>query len=212
MTNHDYNHLATINPATGKADVSIAPKGLAWAATPVTRAYVDEAGLDERFVMPHRFNTRLTLCYMVLCPESIARWYNNDQKREEKKDDRLGRCLITSEITGKPIRCPDSKSCIGCPNAVMENNAVAALSYEKLIEENGYEAAVHDTTSDVATNSMAIEQMLSELSDIKELLPTILNLRAQGLTPKEIGEVLGIKKTKLYDSLNTIERIAEKYF
>ena len=94
----------------------------------------------------------------------------------------------------------------------MENDTVAALSYEKMIEEDGYEAAVHDTTSDVATNSMAIEQMMSELSDIKELLPTILKLRAQGLTPKEIGEVLGIKKTKLYDSLNTIERIAEKYF
>ena len=74
------------------------------------------------------------------------------------------------------------------------------------------EAAVHDTTSDIATNSMAIDQMMSELSDIKELLPAMLGVRTQGRTPTESGGVLGIKKTKLYDSLNTIERIAEKYF
>ena len=212
MTNHDYNHLATINPATGKADVSIAPKGLAWAATPVTRDYVKEAGLDERFVMLHKFNSRLTLCYMVLCKENLSHWYENDQKQEEKKEDRLKRCPITSEKTGKTIHCPDKKSCYGCPYAVMDVGTSAPISYDRMLEEDGFDVAVHDTTSDTATTTMAIEQMMSELSDIKEQLPTILKLRTQGLTPKEIGKVLGIKKTKLYDSLNTIEKIAEKYF
>ena len=212
MTTQDFNHLATINLATGKADVTVAPKGLEWAATPVTWKYVKEAGLDERFVMLHKFNSRLTLCYMVLCKENVSRWYENDQKQEEKKEDRLKRCPIRSEKTGKEIRCPDKRSCYGCPNAVMDVGTSAPISYDRLLEEDGFDVAVHDTTSDMATTSVAIEQMMSELSDIKEQLPTILKLRAQGLTPKEIGEVLGIKKTKLYDSLKTIEQVAEKYF
>lgn len=211
MKTRDLNHLATFNPSTGKADVSVAPEGLAWAATPVTKEYVEAAGLDKRFVMRHRFNTKSTLCYMVLCDESIAGWYENDQKQEEKKADRLKRCQITSEVTGKAVRCPDRKSCCGCSNADMDAETASPISYERLLEEDGFDVATYDMTSDAAMTSIAIEQIMSELSEAKGQLSTIFELRAQGLTPKEIGCVLGMKKTKLYKTLNAIGRIADKY-
>lgn len=193
-------------------DFSNPPEGKCYCPMPINREQIVEWGLDPRYVVTHKFSSTPKLCYMVLCDEKIAREYVQAEKTDCKKRERDYRCIITSPITGKPICCPDSKSCIGCPNATLKNvPKVGGISYESLIEETGYEKGTHDHTSDKALTNIVTDDILVELSSINEKLAEIMKLRLEGLEVKEIGEKLGIKKSTLYDDMKKIAAIARKH-
>jgi len=88
---------------------------------------------------------------------------------------------------------------------------VEPLSYEKKVEDEGYEIEVPDHTSDEALTNIMTEELLTELRSINEKLAMILELRLEGLEGKEIGEKLNIKKSTLYDDMKKIVTIATKY-
>ena len=88
---------------------------------------------------------------------------------------------------------------------------VGSISYERLIEEIGYEKRTHDHTSDEALTNNITDDLLAELSSINEKLAEILQLRLKGLEVKEISEKLGIKKSTLYDDMKKIAAIASKH-
>ena len=179
---------------------------------PINREQIIEWRLDPRYVVTHKFSNTSRLCYMVLCDEKIVREYVQAEKTDCKKRERENRCIITSPITGKPICCPDSKSCSGCEYATMENvPKMGAISYESLVEETGYEKGTHDRTSDDALANIVTDDILEELSSINEKLAEIFQLRLKGLDIKEIGEKLEIKKSTLYDDMKKIAKIASKH-
>lgn len=195
-----------------RIDFSNPPAGKRYCPMPINREQIVEWDLDPRYVVTHKFSNTPRLCYMVLCDEKIAREYIQAEKTDCKKRERENRCIITSPITGKPICCPDSKSCMGCEYASMENiPMVGGISYERLIEEIGYEKGTHDHTSDEALTNIITDDLLAELSSNNEKLAQILQLRLKGLEIKKIGEKLGIKKTTLYDDMKKIAAIASKH-
>ena len=85
------------------------------------------------------------------------------------------------------------------------------LSYEKKVEDEGYEIEVPDHTSDEALTNIMTAELLTELRSINEKLTMILELRLEGLEVKKIGEKLHIKKSTLYDDMKKIVTIATKY-
>lgn len=195
-----------------RIDFSNQPEGKRYCPMPVTREQIIEWDLAPRYVVTHKFSNTPRLCYMVLCDEKIARECVQAEKAACKKRERENRCIITSPITGKPICCPDSRSCIGCEYTAMENvSKVGGIAYERLIEETGYEKGAHDLTSDEALTNIETAEILEELSSTSEKLAEILKLRLQGLEAKEISEKLGIKKSTLYDDLKIIAAIASKH-
>ena len=200
------------NQSNKRIDFNNPPAGKRYCPIPINREQIVEWDLDPRYVVTHKFSNTPRLCYMVLCDEKIAREYIQAEKTDCKKRERENRCIITSPITGKPICCPDSNSCIGCEYASMENiPRVSGISYESLIEETGYEKGTHDHTSDDALTNIVTDEILEELSSINEKLAEILRLRLKGLEIKKIGEKLGIKKTTLYDDMKKIAAIASKH-
>ena len=193
-------------------DFSNPPTGKRYCPMPISKEQIIEWGLDPRYVVTHKFSNTPRLCYMVLCDEKIAKEYVQAEKAGCKKRERENRCIIASPITGKPICCPDSRSCIGCEYTTMENvSKVGGISYERLIEETGYEKGTHDLTSDEALTNIITDDLLAELSSNNEKLAEILQLRLKGLEVKEIGKKLGIKKSTLYDDMKKIAAIAKKH-
>ncbi len=200
------------NQSNKRIDFNNPPAGKRYCPIPINREQIVEWGLDPSYVVTHKFSNTPKLCYMVLCDESFAREYIQAEKTECKRRERENRCIITSPITGKPICCPDSKSCKGCEYASMENiPKVGGISYERLIEETGYEMGTHDHTSDEALTNNITDDLLAELSSNNEKLAEILKLRLEGLEAKEISEKLGIKKSTLYDDMKKIAAIACKH-
>lgn len=193
-------------------DFSNPPTGKRYCPMPISREQIIEWDLDPRYVVTHKFSSTPRLSYMVLCDEEFAKEYIQSEKTACKKRERENRCIIPSPITGKPICCPDSRSCIGCEYETMENvSKVGGISYERLIEEAGYEKGTHDLTSDEALTNIVTDGILAELSSINEKLAEILQLRLEGLEIKEIGEKLGIKRSTLYDDMKKIAVIASKH-
>ena len=195
-----------------RIDFNNPPAGKRYCPMPINKEQIIEWNLDPRYVVNHKFSNTKKLCYMVLCDEDFAREYIQAEKTDCKKREREDRCIITSPITGNPICCPDTNSCIGCEYASMENvPKVGGLSYESLIEETGYEKGTHDRTSDDALTNIVTDDILEELSSINKKLAEIFRLRLNGLEVKEIGEKLGIKKSTLYDDMKKIAAITSKY-
>ena len=196
-----------------RIDFSNPPAGKAYCPMPISEEMIIEWKLDRRYIVKeHKFSSTKKLCYMVLVDEDLAKAYVQDEKSDCKRMERLHRCIIPSPITGQPICCPDTNSCYGCKyagNLKAEN--VEPLSYEKKVEDEGYEIEVPDHTSDEGLTNIMTAELLTELRSINEKLAMILELRLEGLEVKEIGEKLNIKKSTLYDDMKKIVTIATKY-
>ena len=176
-------------------DFSNPPVGKYYCPMPISREQIVEWELDPNLVVWHKFSGTMKLCYMVLTDETVAKEYIQSEKTECKRKERERRCIISSPITGKPICCPDTKSCSGCEYVALDNvPRVETVSYEALLDDDGFEKGTHDLTSDEVTTKIATEQLLTELRSVNEKLAKILELRLSGLDIKEIGTQLGIKK------------------
>ena len=58
---------------------------------------------------------------------------------------------------------------------------------------------------------MTAEDILNDLESANTKLARIFELRLEGYEPKEISEILGIKRSTLYDDMKKIAKIAGKY-
>lgn len=187
------------------------PEGFEYAEMPISKEMLPDWELDPRYITYRKNGGRRQLCYMVLVPDQTAREYNQSYENEIHREARERRCRITSEKTGKTIRCPDDRSCVGCPfNDAMRQDRSSILSLDKM-QEDGYDAESHDRTSDEALTGFVIEELLEELRDANDKLAKILELRLQGYEQKQIGQILGIKKSTLSDDMKKIRTIATKY-
>lgn len=196
-----------------KADFNNAPAGYRYVPMIITKEQIKDWELDPKFVTYHRIGATLHLCYMVPIEEEKYPSYMADLKAEDKRRERERRCLIESPKTGQLIMCPESNRCYGCPNAGNPDMPkCSAISIDTLYEKNEYE--LPDATGDCENEvlaKMTAEDILNDLESANTKLARIFELRLEGYEPKEISEILGIKRSTLYDDMKKIAKIAGKY-
>ena len=199
------------NQNDSRIDFSNPPEGFSYAEMPITRDMIAEWELNPELIIRKRIGRKSRLCYMCLVPIAIAKEYNNLFRNEVKKEDRLERCMIPSPKTGRVIRCPDRKSCIGCPlNDAAKRCSDMPLSAEAL-EENGFPlAAPGNLEEDVVAEQTKLE-ILAELTETNRKLADIFQKMIEGAKPAEIGKELGIAKSTMYDDIKKIRAVAEKH-
>ena len=119
--------------------------------------------------------------------------------------------MVTSPKTGKLIRCPDDRSCIGCPfNDAMKQERASCLSLDQM-QEAEIETEAHDNVEDeVIAKDLELE-ILAELSSTNRKLVEIFERMTDGKKPGEISEELGIRKSTLYDGIAKIRKITKKH-
>ena len=194
-----------------RVDFSNPPEGYRYVPVIIEQEMIREWGLDPRFITMRFIGGRKHLVFMELWTEAEAKWYTQELKNEQHQEDRSRRCMVTSPKTGKLIRCPDDRSCVGCPfNDAMKQERASCLSLDQM-QEAEIETEAHDNVEDdVIAKDLELE-ILAELSSTNQKLTAIFEQLIAGRTPKEIGQELGIKKSTLYDDIEKIRKIAKRH-
>ena len=142
--NHKNQHSQSNN-----VDFSNPPEGYLYCMIPIDEEFLElEPDLDPDYITVRFIGSRRQLVYMQLWTEREAREYNQSFKNEIHAEDRSRRCMVTSPKTGKLIRCPDDRSCIGCPfNDAMKQERASCLSLDQM-QEAEIETEAHDNVED----------------------------------------------------------------
>ena len=205
--NHKNQHSQSNN-----VDFSNPPEGYLYCMIPIDEEFLElEPDLDPDYITVRFIGSRRQLVYMQLWTEREAREYNQSYKNEIHAEDRSRRCMVTSPKTGKLIRCPDERSCVGCPfNDAMKQERSSSLSLDQM-QEAGIETESHGNVEDeIIAKDLELE-ILAELSSTNQKLTAIFEQLIAGRTPKEIGQELGIKKSSLYDNIEKIRNVTKKH-
>ena len=195
-----------------RVDFSNPPEGYMYCMIPIDEEFLElEPDLDPDYITVRFIGSRRQLVYMQLWTEREAREYNQSFKNEIHAEDRSRRCMVTSPKTGKLIRCPDDRSCIGCPfNDAMKQERASCLSLDQM-QEAEIETEAHGNVEDeVIAKDLELE-ILAELSSTNRKLVEIFERMTDGKKPAEISEELGIRKSTLYDGIAKIRKITKKH-
>ena len=195
-----------------RVDFSNPPEGYLYCMIPIDEEFLElEPDLDPDYITVRFIGSRRQLVYMQLWTEREAREYNQSYKNEIHAEDRSRRCMVTSPKTGKLIRCPDDRSCVGCPfNDAMKQDRASCLSLDQM-QEAGIETESHGNVEDeIIAKDLELE-ILAELSSTNRKLVEIFERMTDGKKPAEISEELGIRKSTLYDGIAKIRKITKKH-
>ena len=194
-----------------RVDFNNPPEGYRYVPVIIEQEMIREWELDPRFITMRYIGGRKRLVYMELWTEAEAKWYTQELKNEQHQEDRSRRCMVTSPKTGKLIRCPDERSCVGCPfNDAMKQERSSSLSLDQM-QEAGIETEAHGNVEDeIIAKDLELE-ILAELSSTNRKLVEIFERMTDGKKPVEIGEELGIRKSTLYDDIEKIRKITKKH-
>ena len=195
-----------------RVDFSNPPEGYLYCMIPIDEEFLElEPDLDPDYITVRFIGSRRQLVYMQLWTEREAKEYNQSYKNEIHAEDRSRRCMVTSPKTGKLIRCPDDRSCIGCPfNDAMKQERASCLSLDQM-QEAGIETEAHDNVEDEVIGKDLELEILAELSSTNRKLVEIFERMTDGKKPAEISEELGIRKSTLYDGIAKIRKITKKH-
>ena len=195
-----------------RVDFSNPPEGYLYCMIPIDEEFLElEPDLDPDYITVRFIGSRRQLVYMQLWTEREAREYNQSFKNEIHAEDRSRRCMVTSPKTGKMIRCPDDRSCVGCPfNDAMKQERSSSLSLDQM-QEAGIETEAHGNVEDEVIGKDLELEILAELSSTNRKLVEIFERMTDGKKPVEIGEELGIRKSTLYDGIAKIRKITKKH-
>ena len=192
-------------------DFNHPPDGYRYVPVMIESGMIQEWGLDPGFITTRYIGNRNHLVYMQLWTDEEAKWYIQDLKNEQHWEDRSGRCVITSPKTGKPILCPEERSCTGCPfNGAMKQEQGSTLSLEQMLDM-GYEPETHASIEDDFIAEELKLEILATLSSRDRKLTDIFERLVAGMAPKEIGEELGISRSTLYDDIEKIRETIKKH-
>ena len=195
-----------------RVDFSNPPEGYLYCMIPIDEEFLElEPDLDPDYITVRFIGSRRQLVYMQLWTEREAKEYNQSYKNEIHAEDRSRRCMVTSPKTGKLIRCPDDRSCVGCPfNDAMKQERASCLSLDQM-QEAGIETESHGNVEDeIIAKDLELE-ILAELSSTNRKLVEIFERMTDGKKPAEISEELGIRKSTLYDGIAKIRKITKKH-
>ena len=205
--NHKNQHSQSTN-----VDFSNPPEGYLYCMIPIDEEFLElEPDLDPDYITVRFIGSRRQLVYMQLWTEREAREYNQSFQNEIHAEDRSRRCMVTSPKTGKLIRCPDDRSCIGCPfNDAMKQERASCLSLDQM-QEAEIETEAHDNVEDEVIGKDLELEILAELSSTNRKLVEIFERMTDGKKLAEISEELGIRKSTLYDGIAKIRKITKKH-
>ena len=195
-----------------RVDFSNPPEGYLYCMIPIDEEFLElEPDLDPDYITVRFIGSRRQLVYMQLWTEREAKEYNQSYKNEIHAEDRSRRCMVSSPKTGKLIRCPDDRSCVGCPfNDAMKQERASCLSLDQM-QEAGIETESHGNVEDeIIAKDLELE-ILAELSSTNRKLVEIFERMTDGKKPGEISEELGIRKSTLYDGIAKIRKITKKH-
>ena len=195
-----------------RVDFSNPPEGYLYCMIPIDEEFLElEPDLDPDYITVRFIGSRRQLVYMQLWTEREAKEYNQSYKNEIHAEERRRRCMVTSPKTGKLIRCPDDRSCIGCPfNDAMKQERASCLSLDQM-QEAGIETEAHGNVEDEVIGKDLELEILAELSSTNRKLVEIFERMTDGKKPAEISEELGIRKSTLYDGIAKIRKITKKH-
>ena len=158
---------------------------------------------------------------MVLVDEAdapAANAYIQDIKAECKRDERKRRCIIESPKTGKRIRCPEANKCgtKSCPHKdrdTMEDVETAApLSYEKWIEDDGYELEGDGDIAKSVISDITVEMFMQMLARKNPALEQMTRMLMDGADTEKVMAALGIKKSRFYEMRKAVQKLHKEYF
>ncbi len=149
-------------------------------------------------------------CYLVDVPEEWATFPSAYDRELIDEARWAGRCLISGK-KGKSIICDHHKSCAGCELAGrldVQKNTNASIEQ---MRESGTEPSTSDPDIAALIAKDTADSIIAALERKDKRLANIFRLRLQGIRAAEVGRILEIKKSSLYDQLNVIKEIAVKY-
>ena len=149
-------------------------------------------------------------CYLVDVPEEWAAFPSAYDRELIDEARWAGRCLIAGK-NGKSIICDYHHSCAGCKLAGKLNVPKNSNASIEQMRETGNEPSTCDPDIADFIAKDTTNAILAALERKDKRLASIFRLRLQGIRAAEVGRMLEIKKSSLYDQLNIIKEIAVKY-
>ena len=149
-------------------------------------------------------------CYLVDVPEEWATFPSAYDRELIDEARWAGRCLITGKKDHSVI-CDYHHSCAGCKLAGkldVPKNSNASIEQ---MRETGNEPSTSDSALVDFIAKDTANSIIAALERKDKRLANIFRLRLQGIRAAEVGRMLKIKKSCLYDRLNLIKEIAVKY-
>lgn len=195
--------MAKSKETRSKIDFNNPPKGKVYIPIPTDEEDIRRSGIDRKYVVRRKFSATTILCKMVLIDEEaapIGESYIADIKADCQKEERKGRCKITSPKTGKEIYCPYSCYSDECPMKKRQNvKTDNELSVEDLQENEGFDAlGGFDFTSNTALEHLMKEEFIRILKKADPVLAEVFTMHDYGYEADEIREMLHMEKSTYY--------------
>lgn len=152
--------------------------------------------------------------YIVPVKEEAGSSMMRDDWAENKREERLHRCLIPGK-DGRPIVCR-GRSCYGCENACMKESSGRLVSLDAMQENSHWDPALEgDDSRNPETIVMEDEiekEFCKYLAGIQEKLMVIYQMDRDGYSVADICKVLGIEcERTVYKDRKRIERLREQF-
>ncbi len=171
------------------------------------------AGVKKSQIRKWRVGNRLV--DVVLVPGTKEQYdaVMSSYSAEFKAEDRDKRCEI-SNGKGKLIRCPESNKCSQCPYYTsLDKRNFGTLTFSCLSAENeeneetDFEAVAQNAYGAADIYLGMLKELITRVQEIDPSYGKILQLLSDGLSHKEIGDVIGIGKTTVSDKVVKIKAI-----
>ena len=175
----------------------------------VTDETIRDFGIRTEDVTWTLIGDRKCRVVMVPCTEAQYKAYMQPIWREQKRDERDGRCRIPGR-DGRLVRCGKNKAaCDVCPyreNVIFEENKTASLSW---MTETGAEPAADGSLEGDTVDVLLFEELTSMVAEVKARYGDIFRLLFDGQTQAQIAERLHMKPRTVSDDIRKIRAILQ---
>lgn len=146
---------------------------------------------------------------MVPCTEAQYKAYMQPIWREQKRDERDGRCRIPGR-DGRLVRCGKNRAacgdCLYRESVVFEENKTASLSW---MAETGAEPVAEGSLEEDAVDALLFEEFTAMVAEVRARYGDIFRLLYDGQTQAQIAERLHMKPRTVSDDIRKIRAILQ---
>lgn len=182
-------------------------------AAPILIEHTDQLqslGITWKQVRTWRIGAEEIKVHLTPAPKEVYDMLLKDLRKQHRNGYRSVRCMIEGK-SGRLIHCPDSNSCRNCPfGKKPEDRDANVISWDQCIEE-GYEPSASDSTESRIADLCEYEQIRARLYEADPALVTMVEMKADGYSVKQISEYLHKPLITIYKSFERIARIGNQY-
>lgn len=148
--------------------------------------------------------------HLTPAPKEIYDMLLGDLHKRHRDGYRSVRCMVEGK-SGRLIHCPDSNSCRNCPYGKTPDERDAnVISWDQCIAE-GYEPASEESIEKRIDDIVEYEQIRERLYAADHVLVTMVEMKSDGYSIKQIAEHLHKPVITIYKSFERIARIGNQY-